>query len=387
MLERMNRSPACCQRNGTRPARLAPLVWAMMLALGYLAACDSSEGQEGISLPTPTEIMVAVAEESPRASPSTGLSPSPTSVPALDLSPTAVPSSTETPIVAPTATKMVPSPTASTAAQVQEATQGPTQLPETPAINGFTAEPEVVNPGGTVTLVWEATGERATICPSARYVLFSADNCLSVPTAGTTTFTVPADVGGNHLINFILRVETSGAPEAAEWQVSVALPCEMSWFFDDEVPAGHCPTQPVSSFAAAQRFEHGTMIWLERPGRYYILDESTPYGDGLRRGLQIISDPLEIVGDSSGDVHPPDGLYAPQSGFGLVWRGDVTVSPGFREVLGWALGPEFGYDATLQCDDAPPSGGRSWQTCYLLGPAGEVIVLHPLGGWYLLDRG
>jgi len=268
---------------------------------------------------------------------------------------------------------------------VEGATPEPTGLPETPGIKGFTAEPAVVNPGETVTLVWEATGERATICPSARYVLFTADDCLSVPPTGTTTFRVPADVGGNHLIYLILRVETSGAPDAAEWQVSVALPCELRWFFDDEALAGHCPTQPASSFAAAQRFERGTMIWLERPGRYYILDESTPYGDGLRRGLQIISDPLEIVGDSSGDVHPPDGLYAPQSGFGLVWRGDVTESPGFREVLGWALAPEFGYETILQCDDAPPSGGRSWRTCYLLGPAGEVIVLHPLGGWYLLD--
>ena len=53
--------------------------------------------------------------------------------------------------------------------------------------------------------------------------------------------------------------------------------------------------------------------------------------------------------------------------------------------FGWALGPEFGYQAVYQCDDAPPTGGRSWQTCALLGPDGEVVVLHPLGGWQQWD--
>jgi hypothetical protein len=72
--------------------------------------------------------------------------------------------------------------------------------------------------------------------------------------------------------------------------------------------------------------------------------------------------------------------------FGLVWRGDVSNSPGYRETLGWALAPEFGYEAIFQCDDALPSGGRSWQTCYLKGPDDEIIVFHPLGGWYLLSE-
>ena len=65
---------------------------------------------------------------------------------------------------------------------------------------------------------------------------------------------------------------------------------------------------------------------------------------------------------------------------------DVRGSPGFRDGLGWALAPEFGYEAVFHCDDALPSGGRSWQTCYLAGSDGEVIVFHPLGGWYLLGE-
>jgi hypothetical protein len=128
------------------------------------------------------------------------------------------------------------------------------------------------------------------------------------------------------------------------------------------------------------------MIWLEEPGRYYLLQDTPLQEDEDRNRLDIISDPLDIVRDTSSEIEAPPGLYAPVSGFGLVWRDDVAQSPGFREELGWALAPEFGYGAILQCDDARPSGGRSWQTCYLEGPEGNVLVLHPLGGWDLWEQ-
>ena len=70
----------------------------------------------------------------------------------------------------------------------------------------------------------------------------------------------------------------------------------------------------------------------------------------------------------------------------MRWRGDAAGSPGYRKSLGWALAPEFGYETIWQCDDAPPSGGRSWQTCMLRGPEGEVIVLDPLHRWTLWDE-
>ena len=166
-------------------------------------------------------------------------------------------------------------------------------------------------------------------------------------------------------------------------QTSVLLNCHTSWFFSDEFPAGVCPTAPVYSYAAAQRFERGTMIWTEELGRYLILEDALLVEGEARKRLSTIYDPLEIVQDTSGQVEPPGGLLAPVSGFGLVWRGDVSGSPGYQESIGWALAPEFGYQAIFQCDDARPSGGRSWVTCHLLGPDGEIIVLHPLGGWYL----
>jgi hypothetical protein len=166
--------------------------------------------------------------------------------------------------------------------------------------------------------------------------------------------------------------------------VSVALKCTETWFYTAETQSGICPLEPVTTYAAAQHFQHGLMIWLDTPGRYYVFVEEPLYAGEERKHLDQINDPLNITNDASQGLEPPQDLYAPVSGFGLVWRGDIKQSSGYRKILGWALEPEFGYQAILQCDDALPSGGQNWQTCYLRGPGGDVFVLHPLGGWYTL---
>jgi hypothetical protein len=236
-------------------------------------------------------------------------------------------------------------------------------------------------------LTWQAVGDRVTVCPRARFVLFTEDDCRGVPLEGSTIFAIPPEAAGFQYIDFNLEVEGGAPATTVHGQVSVALRCDGTWFFSDEPQAGICPREPLHSYAAAQRFERGTMIWLEEPGRYYILQGAPLFEGAARKGVDIIDDPLEIVRDTSSEVQAPPGLHAPVSGFGLVWRGDVAGSPGYRERLGWALEPELGYEAILQCDDALPSGGRSWRTCYLRGPDGEVVVLHPLGGWHLLGAG
>jgi hypothetical protein len=253
-------------------------------------------------------------------------------------------------------------------------------------ILSFEVAPAQIDPGDAVTLTWKALGDRATICPSARFVLFAADDCWDVPLSGMTSFTVPQEATGAQFIGFTLTVESDDSPTPAVGHVSTALKCDTSWFFTDELQAGICPREPIRSYAAAQRFERGTMLWIQELGRYVILEETTLHGQDGRKQVSYVHDPLEITRDTSAEVHAPEGLHAPVSGFGLVWRGDVRSSPGYRERLGWALEPEFGYDTVFQCDDALPSGGRSWQTCYLKGPSDEIVVLHPLGGWHLLSE-
>jgi len=294
----------------------------------------------------------------------------------MPLPPTPMPSPTRTPIATPTVRpEAIPSPAPT-----------PAETPVNPQILTFEVTPTEVDPGDTVTLTWEASGDWATLCPSARFVLFSSDDCQQVPLSGETTFTIPLETAGFQFVNFLLSVQARDVSDPQVWQASVALKCHTTWFFSDEPQAGICPAEPLRSYAAAQRFEHGTMIWLEQLGRYVILDETLVHEQDVRKQVHFVHDPLDIIQDSSAEMDPPKGFYAPVSGFGLVWRGDVSNSPGYRETLGWALAPEFGYEAVFQCDDALPSGGRSWQTCYLKGPDDEIIVFPPLGGWNLLEE-
>ena len=142
-----------------------------------------------------------------------------------------------------------------------------------------------------VTLSWEAKGDRATFCPSARYSLFTPDDCWPVLLSGTTAYTIPRQTGGNRLIHLSLTVGTEEAAEPAVWQTSVAFKCPTSWFFSDERQAGICPLEPIVSAAVVQRFERGTMIWLEQLGRYVVLEETPLDEAGLRKRVAYAQDP------------------------------------------------------------------------------------------------
>jgi hypothetical protein len=367
--------------------------WWLALLLGMLlslAACRSTfdiEIEDGrttaasatgpvrtTGTPDATEQVAAMASATREMSPTAPETETPQPTSTATSHPTATPTETLPPTERPTAT---PPPTATS----PPATAAPSRA----RILSFRVTPAEANPGDTVTLIWEAEGDRAMLCPTARYVLFTRDDCRPVPVSGTTAFGIPPEVDGFQTVDFTLEVETLAPETTATAQTSVALKCDRTWFFSDAPQAGICPREPLRSYAAAQHFERGLMIWMEEPGRYYILEEARQEGTD-RKMVQVIQDPLQIVRDSSQGIKAPQGYHVPVSGFGLVWRGDVQQSPGYRQRLGWALEPEFGYEAILQCDDARPSGGRSWQTCALRGPDGEVILLHPLGGWTLLAK-
>ncbi len=69
-----------------------------------------------------------------------------------------------------------------------------------------------------------------------------------------------------------------------------------------------------------------------------------------------------------GDV--PAGYFEPVSGFGLIWRGEVKGSEDVREHLGWALEPEFGFEATYQRGIETT---WHWVDRYISGPEGMII--------------
>jgi hypothetical protein len=174
-------------------------------------------------------------------------------------------------------------------------------------------------------------------------------------------------------------------------------PCA-SWVIQPQLPptsngSSLCAQPAVTTSGAVQYFEGGAMIWLKDPGKYYLL---------TRKGeFYSVHDPLTTYRDTSAQYVPPAGLYAPISGFGLVWRGDYLPDgasdaadlSAFHQDLGWATAPEFSYQTTYQCGIylVTASGPARQVFCVLTYPDGRPIrtaespyPLWPSGSWQAL---
>jgi hypothetical protein len=138
--------------------------------------------------------------------------------------------------------------------------------------------------------------------------------------------------------------------------LKVATSC--SFLVDSADYAGELAARPpMTTRAAAQHFEHGTMIWLEKSKMIYVLySENNQHYDRF-------SDPWqEGTPEADPSIVPPDGWYQPVRGFGAVWRtGSV------RQELGWAKAPESGLSSTFQC-----SSDIKYISCYMTTPNGTV---------------
>jgi hypothetical protein len=329
-------------------------------ASGAAAATTAPAPTEAPPLPTPTAAATATPLPTDTPPPEPTLPPSPTSEP-----PTATPPpATET--VTPLPTPLPPSPTPG---------------PAGPEITSFAVTPaEARNLGDRLQLAWEATGERAELCPTN---CFGPLSCEEVPLRGERT--VVADEDSLHYNGFALRVTAGG--ETALQAVTVRFLCEdlRPWFFGPPPP--YCPArEPSYSYAAGQRFERGFMIWVEETDEFYVF-EREPGPSGFKVYHRTVG--LDLKPGASEDHRvgedPPPGLYEPVSGFGLVWRGEVEWPEvgDARERLGWATEPEFGFDTASQ--DAILACPRAWAT-YLRGPRGQILRLAPAStaGWPLV---
>jgi hypothetical protein len=107
-----------------------------------------------------------------------------------------------------------------------------------------------------------------------------------------------------------------------------------------------CPLgEAIITSMAWQPFERGAMLWRADLNLIYILGPDGRWrstGDTWREG-----DP-----DSDPNLAAPDGLHQPVRGFGLAWR----ERPGVRDMLGWGVAEEQGFQALLQ----EFSGGLLW---------------------------
>ena len=146
-----------------------------------------------------------------------------------------------------------------------------------------------------------------------------------------------------------------------------------AWFVSPPPP--FAPLAPATYHrGAAQRFEHGFLLWTEAPDAFYMFVEGSAYW--------IAPAPYTFQAAPPVDEAPPPGRYAPVSGFGRLWRGEIAnLGPGGmpeppRTLLGWAVEAEHAYTTEYQCH-----GGAAYsdQRCYLRGPSGEVIWFGPAG--------
>jgi hypothetical protein len=197
-----------------------------------------------------------------------------------------------------------------------------------------------------------------TAAPSAVPVDIASDN-TRVPTATVPPTDTPTGLPPTP--------EPTSTPEPIPFPAAATSPqtCEDGWFFDPD-PEG-CPADAaLRSFATAERFEHGMMVWVESLRQIYV------FAGDLAEGatLDVYPDPYRTgMPRTDPSLAPPAGLFQPELGFGAVWRGEGDIPPA-RESLGWALEEEFGYTTLYQCG-APVSESA----CFLRGPDSRVIVM------------
>lgn len=132
--------------------------------------------------------------------------------------------------------------------------------------------------------------------------------------------------------------QTPTAEQTAEAQVAVnSTPEPTATATQSPVPA------PIIGqvYVAEQTFERGSLFWLRPIDQIWIL---TIQEDGSKVWRVAEDNFEEGMIESDPALVPPDGLFQPIRGFGLLWRED----PGLREALGWAISEEVGYLANYQ---------------------------------------
>lgn len=200
-----------------------------------------------------------------------------------------------------------------------------------PYVLEFYAVPEVVAAGETVTLHWRVQGTtRVQIevyqANGSRVQDQIIDN---LPLAGSLTITIPArfTAGAKVVLWGVDRAEP-GIP-GGSWVRRVSA---------ETIIATRVNTNPVTTQAAYQPYEHGFLLWRADTGDVMV------YG-GYNGGTII------FFGED-GYAGWPDPVYTgspewrirPINAFGKVWNNVQLV----RDMLGYPTGPEQAYTMTVR---------------------------------------
>ncbi len=197
-------------------------------------------------------------------------------------------------------------------------------------IASFTANPDPIERGGTVTLAWDAPNARSVSITrlSPEGGIFLAPEALGLPPSGSIALSVPEEYVMS-VTYYLGARDQNGVIQGTYATVSVACP-------HDTYITPECPLTHDSVDAAYAPFEHGHMVWRGDTREIYVL-----YGDG---SYETYEDTWEAGQPIDSEETPPQGLLVPIRGFGHLW----ATHRGVRDRLGWATKAESGYGMLVE---------------------------------------
>jgi hypothetical protein len=222
-------------------------------------------------------------------------------------------------------------------------------------IESFSASPDLVERGGTVTLTWNVpNSESVAITRLSPEGIFQPTEAPYLPASGSIELPVPEDYGES--ITYLLGARDANGV-GLDRTITVGVICP----YDDYI-AVICPLTRDTTSAAYQPFEGGQMVWRGDTREIYVL-----FNDGGYATFEDTWSEGEPVGI---DETPPQGLLAPERGFGELWWNQPAV----RERLGWATAGEVGYTAVIETAHISPGRYPSTDT-FLTLPDYRVVQL------------
>ena len=309
--------------------------------------------------------------------------PIPTWTPTFTFTPpgtaTFTPTSTFTPTMTSTVTPSLTPTFTLTYTPTVTATSTPLPTSELPGISRLEVVPDVIPPGGTVTLRWIADAERVIL--EIQDSQGTSLEAFDLPTRGERSITFPATLRGLVILKL---TSFRGSVQSSRSAAVTILGCASTWFFDQNlIDDDICPSSAAASAEGRyQEFERGHMVWVPTNGinRVFILYGGSNNGD-------YVTEPEQDLDGSIGDP-PNDDLEKPENQFEGVWA-DTTAPDGvsWQDKIGWGESDSDRYDIRVQYEEG--------SQIYYIGVGSEIIFRidpdntpddgEPEGDWSVFD--
>ncbi len=244
------------------------------------------------------------------------------------------------------------------------ATPPPVPTASVPAITNFAILPDMINRAGEITFDWETQGMTSLGITRLSEVggIFLESIGDNLPASGQLTYQLPANYTDQ--AEFLL-IGTDANGTTYQASASVAISCPFQPAYDTS-----CPLTQQSTSVASQVFEHGLMVWRGDRRLIYVM-----FNDGSFETFAdnwVVGTPI----DTPTDI--PDGLYAPERGFGLLW----TTNPSVRDRVGWALTFEEAMETVIETRYLWRNG---MEALSLRIPQGVLTFPTSIGTWTYLE--